>query len=135
MKFLLAVLFLFVWSISKEGGGTRAIPSLWGRCNEHLVLLILNTSHRVAPFVLPPTQRSSPSLLLQGLQALRCPHGLAFNLDQQTCDWKDNVKNCDRKEKTKVVKPLFNTVEPLCQVVQRALVIITIFIYLCDYNW
>ncbi|XP_063608497.1 chitin deacetylase 1-like isoform X1 [Penaeus indicus] len=55
-----------------------------------------------------------------GLQALRCPHGLAFNLDQQTCDWKANVNNCDRKEKTKVVKPLFNTVEPLCQENQLA---------------
>ncbi|XP_066942872.1 chitin deacetylase 1-like isoform X2 [Macrobrachium rosenbergii] len=50
-----------------------------------------------------------------GLQALRCPHGLAFNLELQTCDWKDNVKNCNQKEKKKVVKPLLNTVEPLCQ--------------------
>lgn len=77
-----------------------------------------------SPSVVTPTQRPSPFILLQGLQALRCPHGLAFNLEQQTCDWKANVKNCDRKEKTKVVKPLFNTVEPLCQVIQRGFIFI-----------
>jgi len=53
-----------------------------------------------------------------GLQALRCPHGLAFDLELQTCDWNDNVQkkgNCGKKEKVRKVKPLFNTVEPLCQ--------------------
>nr|ALC79575.1 gastrolith protein 59 [Cherax quadricarinatus] len=50
-----------------------------------------------------------------GLQALRCPHGLAFDLELQTCDWKANVKNCADKQKIKKAKPLFNTEEPLCQ--------------------
>merc|ERR1711879_727955 len=30
-----------------------------------------------------------------GLQAIRCPPGLAFDLEKQTCDWKWAVKNCD----------------------------------------
>ncbi|XP_050711468.1 chitin deacetylase 1-like [Eriocheir sinensis] len=55
-----------------------------------------------------------------GLQALRCPHGLAFDLELQTCDWKGNVKNCDKKIKTKKAKPLFQTSEPLCQENQLA---------------
>lgn len=32
------------------------------------------------------------------LASVRCPTGLAFDLDRQTCDWKTNVKNCDRLE-------------------------------------
>ncbi|RXG53573.1 hypothetical protein Avbf_16881 [Armadillidium vulgare] len=47
-----------------------------------------------------------------GLQALRCPHGLAFDLDLQTCDWGTSVKNCDKKTKIRKVKPLLNTPEP-----------------------
>merc|ERR1712241_335664 len=50
-----------------------------------------------------------------GLQAIRCPPGLAFDLEKQTCDWKWAVKNCDKKTKEKKVKPLLVTDEPLCQ--------------------
>ena len=32
---------------------------------------------------------------VQGLLALRCPSGLAFDIDKQTCTWKDHVTNCD----------------------------------------
>lgn len=32
------------------------------------------------------------------LASVRCPVGLAFDVDRQTCDWKTNVKNCDRLE-------------------------------------
>jgi hypothetical protein len=35
---------------------------------------------------------------VQGLLALRCPSGLAFDIDKQTCDWKSNVKNCAQLE-------------------------------------
>ena len=35
---------------------------------------------------------------VQGLLALRCPSGLAFDIDKQTCDWKSNVKNCQQLE-------------------------------------
>lgn len=35
---------------------------------------------------------------VQGLLALRCPSGLAFDIDKQTCDWKNNVKNCEQLE-------------------------------------
>lgn len=35
---------------------------------------------------------------VQGLLALRCPSGLAFDIDKQTCDWKANVKNCEQLE-------------------------------------
>ena len=35
---------------------------------------------------------------VQGLLALRCPSGLAFDIEKQTCDWKTNVKNCGQLE-------------------------------------
>jgi len=50
-----------------------------------------------------------------GLQAIRCPAGLAFDIEKQTCDWKASVGNCDSKTKEKKVKPLLFTDEPLCQ--------------------
>lgn len=30
------------------------------------------------------------------LANVRCPVGLAFDVQRQTCDWKSNVKNCDQ---------------------------------------
>lgn len=51
----------------------------------------------------------------QGLQAIRCPAGLYFDIEKQTCDWKDAVKNCKTKNKERKVKPLLVTDEPLCQ--------------------
>jgi hypothetical protein len=50
-----------------------------------------------------------------GLQAIRCPAGLYFDIEKQTCDWKDAVKNCKLKSKERKVKPLLVTDEPLCQ--------------------
>ncbi|RZF33215.1 hypothetical protein LSTR_LSTR009760 [Laodelphax striatellus] len=50
-----------------------------------------------------------------GLQAIRCPAGLYFDIEKQTCDWKDAVKNCKLKNKERKVKPLLYTDEPLCQ--------------------
>ncbi|KAG8291516.1 hypothetical protein J6590_058285 [Homalodisca vitripennis] len=32
------------------------------------------------------------------LAGVRCPNGLAFDIDRQTCDWKTNVKNCEELE-------------------------------------
>ncbi|KAJ8726290.1 hypothetical protein PYW07_000988 [Mythimna separata] len=32
------------------------------------------------------------------LASVRCPGGLAFDIDRQTCDWKTRVKNCDTVE-------------------------------------
>lgn len=52
---------------------------------------------------------------IQGLQAIRCPAGLFFDIEKQTCDWKDAVKNCKLKNKERKVKPLLITDEPLCQ--------------------
>jgi len=49
-----------------------------------------------------------------GLQAIRCPPGLAFDLDKQTCDWKAAVTNCDQLAKKKKVKPLLVTDQPIC---------------------
>jgi len=49
-----------------------------------------------------------------GLQAIRCPAGLFFDIEKQTCDWKDSVKNCKLKNKERKVKPLLFTDEPLC---------------------
>ncbi|BFF97165.1 uncharacterized protein DMAD_05635 [Drosophila madeirensis] len=50
-----------------------------------------------------------------GLQAIRCPAGLYFDIEKQTCDWKESVKNCKSKNKERRVKPLLHTDEPLCQ--------------------
>lgn len=55
-------------------------------------------------------------ILFQGLQAIRCPAGLYFDIEKQTCDWKAAVKNCKLKNKERKVKPLLFTDEPLCQV-------------------
>jgi len=38
-----------------------------------------------------------------GLQAIRCPAGLAFDIEKQTCDWKEAVKNCLKKNKERRV--------------------------------
>lgn len=51
---------------------------------------------------------------VQGLLALRCPSGLAFDIEKQTCTWKDSVKNCDVLDKSKKAQPLLTTDEPLC---------------------
>ena len=53
--------------------------------------------------------------LLQGLQAIRCPAGLAFDIEKQTCNWKAAVKNCELRTKENKVKPLLYTDEPICQ--------------------
>ncbi|KAJ8867351.1 hypothetical protein PR048_031152 [Dryococelus australis] len=55
-----------------------------------------------------------PVAFLQGLQAIRCPAGLYFDIEKQTCDWKDAVKNCKLKNKERKAKPLLFTDEPLC---------------------
>ena len=60
-------------------------------------------------------KESLKTFLWQGLQAIRCPPGLAFDLEKQTCDWKWAVKNCDKLTKEKKVKPLLSTDEPLCE--------------------
>jgi len=50
-----------------------------------------------------------------GLQALRCPTGLVFDISKQTCDWKAQVNNCDLKSKPLKALPQLKTEEPLCQ--------------------
>jgi len=50
-----------------------------------------------------------------GLQAIRCPAGLAFDIEKQTCNWKASVNNCDMKTRERKVKPLLFTDEPICQ--------------------
>ncbi|XP_074601053.1 chitin deacetylase 1-like [Brevipalpus obovatus] len=52
---------------------------------------------------------------VQGLLALRCPSGLAFDIDRQTCDWKSNVKNCGQLEKPRLALPRLSTDEPVCE--------------------
>ena len=49
-----------------------------------------------------------------GIQALRCPAGLYFDIDKQTCDWKDAVHNCKSTNKERKAKPILFTEEPLC---------------------
>ena len=52
----------------------------------------------------------------QGLQQIRCPQGLAFDLEKQACDWKDYVSNCDQTARVVKAKPLLVTDEPICTV-------------------
>ena len=33
------------------------------------------------------------------LAAVRCPAGLAFDVERQTCDWKAKVSNCDKLDR------------------------------------
>ena len=49
-----------------------------------------------------------------GLQAIRCPSGLAFDLRKQTCDWRAQVKDCNQKARPKLALPQYVTEEPLC---------------------
>ena len=49
-----------------------------------------------------------------GLQAIRCPPGLAFDLRKQTCDWKREVKDCNQKTRPRLSLPLYHTTEPIC---------------------
>lgn len=51
---------------------------------------------------------------VQGLLALRCPSGLAFDIEKQTCTWKDHVTNCEMLDKPKKAQPKLVTDEPLC---------------------
>lgn len=48
------------------------------------------------------------------LAAVRCPTGLVFDLDGQTCNWASQVDNCDRLTKPRVVYPNLKTDEPVC---------------------
>lgn len=51
-----------------------------------------------------------------GLQQLKCPHGLRFDVDRQTCDWMDSVHNCELSARVVKPKPLLITDEPICTV-------------------
>jgi hypothetical protein len=59
--------------------------------------------------------RDVVSCTASGLQAIRCPAGLAFDIEKQTCNWKAAVKNCEARTKENKVKPLLYTDEPICQ--------------------
>lgn len=45
------------------------------------------------------------------LASVKCPTGLAFDIERQTCDWKTHVKNCDQLE-SKESPPNFNPPTP-----------------------
>jgi len=51
-----------------------------------------------------------------GLESLVCPPGLAFDLEIQACNWREQVHNCDAKKRLTKNTPLFNTKDPLCDV-------------------
>lgn len=48
------------------------------------------------------------------LAAVRCPTGLVFDLDGQTCNWASQVENCDKLTKPRVALPNLKTSEPVC---------------------
>jgi len=48
------------------------------------------------------------------LAAVRCPTGLVFDLDGQTCNWAAQVDNCDRLTKPRLIRPNLKTDEPVC---------------------
>jgi len=49
------------------------------------------------------------------LASVKCPTGLVFDVNRQTCDWKDTVDNCDAVGRgTPKAKPNLHTLEPVC---------------------
>ncbi|XP_057374878.1 chitin deacetylase 1-like [Daphnia carinata] len=48
------------------------------------------------------------------LAAVRCPAGLAFDVERQTCDWKAKVSNCDKLDRPRKALPKLKTDEPIC---------------------
>ena len=48
------------------------------------------------------------------LAKVKCPTGLAFDLERQTCDWRSKVFNCDTLSKPQIAKPNLYTIEPVC---------------------
>lgn len=49
------------------------------------------------------------------LASVRCPGGLAFDIERQTCDWKTNVKNCNEIEsKFNVQSTMHYECQPSC---------------------
>ncbi|XP_040574934.1 chitin deacetylase 1 [Lepeophtheirus salmonis] len=48
------------------------------------------------------------------LAAVRCPSGLVFDLEQQTCDWASKVTNCDELTRPRIALPNLKTDEPVC---------------------
>lgn len=48
------------------------------------------------------------------LAAVRCPSGLVFDLEGQTCNWASQVDNCDRLSKPRLARPNLRTDEPVC---------------------
>ena len=57
---------------------------------------------------------TNTALTPQGLQQIKCPPRLAFDLRKQACDWKATVTDCDQTQKPQLVLPRLNTDEPLC---------------------
>ncbi|CAB4060191.1 unnamed protein product [Lepeophtheirus salmonis] len=39
------------------------------------------------------------------LAEVKCPSGLSFDIGRQTCDWKNNVYDCDQLSKPRLSKP------------------------------
>ena len=48
------------------------------------------------------------------MQAIRCPPGLAFDVEKQSCNWRQFVDNCDRKTQTRKAMPRVSISEELC---------------------
>jgi len=48
------------------------------------------------------------------LATLKCPQGLFFDMERQTCDWRDNVQNCDMISRPVRAKPNLVTDRPVC---------------------
>ena len=40
--------------------------------------------------------------------------GLHFDIERQTCDWRNRVHNCDTVARPELAKPNFNTEKPVC---------------------
>jgi len=49
-----------------------------------------------------------------GIQQIKCPQGLAFDLSKQACDWKSTVQDCGALQRPKLAQPKLYTDEPLC---------------------
>jgi len=50
----------------------------------------------------------------RGLEGIKCPTGLVFDLIKQTCDWKSVVTNCELTQRPRRPLPKYITNEPIC---------------------
>lgn len=58
----------------------------------------INNDSKNQIIIIHRCDNSGETRIISRLASVRCPSGLAFDVEKQTCDWKTNVKNCKQVE-------------------------------------